>query len=133
MNIQTGSEPTTPSFGPYKISNMDPTLNKIDKCLKNIATCLGINFISWKIITDLKLLKKEDQFHVNTMRCMQLMDDQFNMMNAYIDRRTLAHAEKAKALSPDQYGSQKRHIFINAVLNKVLLKDIVQLKKEQQY
>ena len=64
------------------------------------------------------------------MWCIQLMDAEFNMMNKHIDRRTLAHAEKANAISPDQYDCRKHHKSINAVLNKVLVNDILQQKRK---
>ena len=37
--------------------------------------------------------------------------------------------EKANTISPDQYNSRKHHKSINAVLNKVLLDDILQQKR----
>ena len=63
------------------------------------------------------------------MRCIQLMDAEFNMQNKHIGRRTLAHAEKAKAVAPDQYGSRKHHDSRKAVLNKVLLNDIIRQRR----
>ena len=59
MKSCTGLEPTTPNFGPCKISSMDQELNKIDIFLKDITTRLGIDFTSWKIITDFQILKSE--------------------------------------------------------------------------
>ena len=73
-------------------------------------------------------MKKKGDFHVNTMRCIQLMDVEFNTMNKTVRRRTLAHVEKAKAVAPDQYGSQKHHDSRKAVLNKVILNDIIRQK-----
>ena len=125
MKSQTGSEPTTPSFRSCKTSSMDQELNRIDTFLRDTATCLGIDFTSWKIITDFQILKRKGEFHVDTMRCIQLMDAEFNMMNKHVGRRTLAHAEKAEAVAPDQYGSQKHHDSRKALFNKVLLDDIV--------
>ena len=109
IKTRTGSEPLAPSFGSCKTTSMDPDLNRIDTFLRDTATRLGIDFTSWKIITDFQILKRKGEFHVDTMRCIQLMDAEFNMMNKHIGRRTLAHAEKAKAVAPDQYGSRKHH------------------------
>ena len=53
------------------------------------------------------------------------MDAEFNMMNKHIDKRILAHVKKTEALKPNQYGSQKHHDSRKAVLDKVLLNDIV--------
>ena len=57
------------------------------------------------------------------------MDAEFYMQNKHIGRRTLAHAEKAKAVAPDQYGSRKHHNSRKAVLNKVLLNDIIRQRR----
>ena len=65
------------------------------------------------------------------MRCIQLMDAEFNMTNKLFGPRALAHAEKANAISPDQYGSCKNDKSINAVLNKVLLNDVLRQKKRK--
>ena len=50
-------------------------------------------------------------------------------MNKHVGRRTLAHTEKAEAVAPDQYCSRKHHDSRKAVLNKVLLNDIVRQKR----
>ena len=56
------------------------------------------------------------------------MDAEFNMMDKHVGQQTLAHAEKAEAVAPDQYGSRKHHNSRKAVLNKVILNDIVRQK-----
>ena len=99
----------------------DRYLNQVDTFLRNTATTLGIDAAAWKIITDLQILKKAHQFHVDTMRCIQLIDVEFNITNKHVGRRTLAHAEKAKAIVPNQYDSRKDYKCINCVTNKVLL------------
>ena len=50
-------------------------------------------------------------------------------MNKHLGRHTLAHAENANEIFPDQYGCRKHHKSINAVLNKVLVYDILQKKQ----
>ena len=51
------------------------------------------------------------------------------MTNKHVGRQTLAHAEKAKVILSDQYGSRKHHKSINVVLKKVLLNNILQQRK----
>ena len=70
MKAKTSSEPSTPGFEQCKTSSMDINLNWTETFLRHIATILGIDYNSWKIITDLQILKKKDQFHVDTMRCI---------------------------------------------------------------
>ena len=52
------------------------------------------------------------------------------MDNKALGKRVLAHAEKAKAVFPDQYGCRKNHTAINACLNKVLLMDAMHQKRQ---
>ena len=67
MKGRTGSEPSTPGFEQCKTSSMDANLNVIDTFLRNTATILGIDYSSWKIVTDLQILKRKNQFHVDTV------------------------------------------------------------------
>ena len=97
---------------------MDPELNRIDPFLRDTAKHLDIDLTSWKIITDFQILKKKDQFHVNTVQCIQVMDTKFNWQT-HLDTLvpwylgtlvpwylgTLAHVEMAEAVAPDQYSS----------------------------
>ena len=106
---RTELEPTTPNFDSCKSSSMDQELNTINNFLRDTVTPLGIDFTSWKIITDFQILKKKGQFCDNTMQCIQLMDVEFNMMNKHIGTHTLVHAEKAEVVAPDQFGSRKYH------------------------
>ena len=108
---------------------MDQDLNIIDTFLRDTATSLSIDFTSWKFITDFPILKKKGDFHVDTMHCIQLMDTEFNIMNKHVGRYTLAHAEKAKAVAPDQYESRKYYNSRKVVLNKVILNDIIRQKR----
>ena len=97
--------------------------------LRDTATQFSIDFTSWKIITDFQILIKKGDFHVNTMCCIQQMDVKFDMTNKHVGRNTLAHTEKAKAVAPDQYGSRTHYNFRKAVLNKVILNDIIRQKR----
>ena len=91
---------------------------------------MGISPKLWKPITDFQIFKRSNVFHVDSMRLIQLMDAEYNMNNKTLGKRVLAHAEKAKAVSPDQYGCRKNHTAINACLNKVLLMDGMRQKKQ---
>ena len=57
------------------------------------------------------------------------MNAEFNMMHKHVNRRTLTHVEKAEAVAPDQFGSQKHHNSRKTTLNKVLLNDIIRQKR----
>ena len=70
MKANTGSEPSTLNFNYYISSCLARNLNQTDTFLRNIATSLGIDAVAWKIITNLQILKKPYQYHVNTIHCI---------------------------------------------------------------
>jgi hypothetical protein len=105
-------------------------MNEIDSFLRIAPLQLGISPKIWQVITDFQIFKRSNVFHVNSMRLIQLMDAEYNMCNKTLGKRVLAHAEKAKTVSPDQYGCRKNHTAINACLNKLLLMDTFRQKRQ---
>ena len=117
-------------FHYHKTSCLDPILNKINTFLHNTTLAIGFSFTSWRKITDLQILYKIGIFHVDKMRCIQLMNTEFSMMNKDLRRRALTHAEKANSVAPDQYRFYKKikikKIKSNqCVFNKVLINDLL--------
>ena len=82
----TLSKSSTLGFNHYEISCLDPTLNEIDKFLCTTQLTIGFSPTFWRNITDLQILKKIVVFHVDKMKCIQLMDEEFNMANKYLGR-----------------------------------------------
>ena len=127
---RTASEPTGLGFNHYKTACLTDDLNEVDSFLRNTPLQLGFSPKLWRIITDFQIFKRSNVFHVDSMRLIQLMDAEYNMCNKTLGKRVLAHAEKAKAVSPDQYGCRKNHTAINACLNKALLMDALRQKRQ---
>ena len=127
---RTSSEPMGLGFNHYKAACLTDDLNKVDTFFRNFPLQMGTSPKLWKLITDFQIFKRSNVFHVDSMRLIQLMDAEYNMNNKTLGKRVLAHAEKAKAVSPDQYGCRKNHTAINACLNKVLLMDGMRQKKQ---
>jgi hypothetical protein len=75
---------------------------------------LGISPKLWQVITDFQIFKRSNVFHADSMRLIQPMNAEYNVCNKTLGKRVMAHAEKAKAVSPDQYGCRKNHTAINA-------------------
>jgi hypothetical protein len=126
----TASEPTGLGFNHYKTACLTDNLNEVDSFLRTAPLQLGISPKLWRVITDFQIFKRSNVFHVDSMRLIQLMDAEYNMCNKTLEKRVLAHAEKAKAVSPDQYGCRKNHTAINACLNKVLPMDGFRQKRQ---
>jgi hypothetical protein len=64
------------------------------------------------------------------MRTIQLMHSEFNMNNKKLGRDVMAHAERFKALAPEQFGSRKNHHSILAALNKRLTMDLLRQQRQ---
>jgi hypothetical protein len=127
---RTSSEPMGLGFNHYKAACLTDDLNEVDTFFRNFSLQMGTSPKLWKLITDFQIFKRSNVFHVDSMRLIQLMDAEYNMNNKTLGKRVLAHAEKAKAVSPDQYGCRKNHTAINACLNKVLLMDGMRQKNK---
>ena len=114
---RTASEPSCLSFSHYKSASSDPFLNNVDTHLRNIPLDVGFSPLAWQTITDVKILKKPNEFQVDKMRLVQLMSPEFQICNKNIGRLSLAHSERAGAISADQHGSRKHHQGIETCLN----------------
>jgi hypothetical protein len=127
---RTALEPTGLGFNHYKTSCLTKDQNEIHSFLRTAPLQLGISPKLWQVITGFQIFKRSNVFHVGSMRVIQLMDARYNMSNKTLGKRAMAHAEKAKAVSPDKYGCCKNHTAINACLNKVLLMDAFRQKRQ---
>ena len=126
---KTASACGTIGFNHYKTCSYDEQLNEIDTFIRNLPVTVGFSPKEWMQITNLQILKRSGEFHVDRMRCIQLYDAEKNMVNKHLGRAMLAHAEKAKAICDEQYGSRKNHKAIMACLNKELIMDLFRQKR----
>ena len=115
---KTASACGTIGFNHYKTCLYDSQLNEIDTFLRNLPVTIGFSPKEWMQITDLQILKRSGEFHVDKMRAIQLYDAEKNMVNKHLGRSILVHTENAKAICDDQYGSRKNHKAIMTCLIK---------------
>ena len=111
-------------FAYYKASSTDRTLNEIDAFLRSTPTEVGVIPEGWLCITDVEILKKACLYDIEKMRCIQLMDSEFNRANGQLGKEVLANAEAAKEVEAEQFGSRKRHRASTACLCKVIMADL---------
>ena len=90
---------------------------------------VGFSPKEWERITDIQILKRSGEHHVDKMRCIQLLDAEMNMCQNFLGKLAFARAEETKTVQPEQHGSRKNHKAINACLNKQLLMDTFRLKR----
>ena len=128
--VKTAGEPSSLSFAHFKTASQHPVLNKIDTFLRTLPLTAGFSPRAWQTITDVQILKREGVYHVDKMRCIQLMSPEFQINNKMIGKRILAHAELAHAVSDDQHGSRKGHTANMTCLSKRLLADLFFQKRK---
>jgi hypothetical protein len=126
---QTASEPHGLSFSHYKSVLQDRYLTGFDVRMLTIPLEVGFIPDEWKQITNVEILKKPGEYHIDKMRLIQLMRPDFQINNKMLGRRMLAHAKKFGTIEADQHGSRKHHQAILACLNMVLLADVMRQRK----
>ena len=99
----TAGEPSSLGFSHFKTASLDPDINEIDTLLRLVPLLVSFSPAAWKIITDVKILKKAGDYRVAKMRLIQLMATDFQINNKMIGRRILAHAEQVGEVSDDQH------------------------------
>jgi hypothetical protein len=124
------AESTGLTMDHYAAGCEDPTLNEIDTLFRQLPYRHGFSPDSWKVITDVEILKKAGVYDVELMRTIQLMHSEFNMNNKKLGRDVMAFAERHKALAPEQFGSRKNHQSVLAALNKRLTMDLLRQRRQ---
>ena len=76
------------------------------------------------------LEKKGKGSHVNKLRTICLLEDDFNHNNKKLGRDTMTCAETNGALPREQYGSRKNKSAITHAINKKLLYDTIRLQRK---
>ena len=84
-------------------------------------------------VLDVQIPKKINLPEVDKMRCVQMFDPQFNMVNKIAGFRLMENAETANEIQTDQYGSRKQHKAICALLNKIIINDIIRQSRRVCY
>ena len=128
MKDKSSSAHESLGFSHYRTAAYDDVLNEIDAFTRSAPLEIGFAPTAWGTITDLQILKKANNYLVDKMRCIQLMDAEYNMNNKLLGKRLLAHAEKAGAVSADQHGSRKNHKAQLAILIKQQLMDTLRVQ-----
>jgi hypothetical protein len=116
--LKTTAESSGPSMAEVKAASQDSILAEIDTFMRNLPYTKGFAPRSWKLITDVEILKKAGVYDVEKMRTIQLMHPVFNMTNIKLGRDMMRSAEANNILAREQFGSRKHHQSIISALNK---------------
>jgi len=120
----TCSYPDALSFSTMKAGAMSDIISCIECSLTSIPLLSGYG------PQRLMIFKKSIIMELGSLRTIVLFPVDFNYAFKHVGRKIMHHAEKAKALALEQYGSRKRHKATDLALNKTLTYDILrQLKR----
>jgi hypothetical protein len=127
---EKSAESSGPSMAEVKAASQDSILAEIDTFMRNLPYTKGFAPRSWKLITDVEILKKAGVYDVEKMRTIQLMHAVFNMNNKKLGRDMMRSAESNNILAREQFGSRKHHQSIIAALNKRLTMDLLRQRRQ---
>ena len=117
-------------FGHFKAnSTMQQTLD-VDLKLLQMSIMLGYSLVRWRSAVDVMIPKKADSKKAEQLRVICLMEPDFNFMNKWMGKITMANAEAANSIAPEQFGSRKNKSAIQHAFNKALCFDTLRTMKE---
>ena len=111
-------------FGHCKACALQPYLCEFEAKMRNIPFITGYSPQRWQRVVNVELLKQPDNFNVEKLRTIMLMEAAWNNNNKIIGRELMWHAERQNLLAPEQYGSRKLRAASTQALNKKLVFDL---------
>ena len=73
----------------------------------NSPLITGIVPDGWLDITNVIILKRLNINNVDKIRCIQLLDAEFNMINKRLGKKIISNAEDLELIEEDQFSSRK--------------------------
>jgi hypothetical protein len=124
------SDPNGLTYSHYKTGATDDEINSFDAALRGLPYHFGFSPDHWQAITDVEILKKAGVYDIDKMQTITLMDAAYNMNNKQLGRDVMKHAERHNNLAREQYGSRKNHQASTAATNKVLMMDLLRIRRQ---
>ena len=121
---QTSSGDPLLHFGHCKACASHPNLCEFEAKMQDIPFITGYSPHRWQRVVNVELLKQPDNFNVEKLRTIMLMEAAWNNNNKIIGRDLMWHAERQNLLAPEQYGSRKHRAASTQALNKKLVFDL---------
>ena len=121
----TSSSPSGLHFGLWKANATHDHLCELDAIMRAIPFRTGYALKRWLQGTDVELQKEPNNWNIERLRTIVLIEADHNMNNKLLGRRTMSHGEVYHALAPEQHGSRKRLSAIQASVNNRLMYDLM--------
>ena len=127
---KTSSSPSGLHFGMWKVNATDPLLCELDTIMREIPFRTGYSLHRWRHGIDVELQKEHDNYNIERMRTIVLIEADHNMNNKLLGKRAMAYGEEHNALAPEQYGSRKNLSAAQASVNNRLMYDIMRQTRQ---
>jgi hypothetical protein len=108
-----------------KAGAFDKQIAQLDCYMTRISLEIGFAPLRWKYCLDVMLMKKSGVTDLSGLRAIVFFPVDCNFAFKHVGREMMRTVEKAKALAPEQNGSQKQHKAIDLAVNKALTFDIL--------
>ena len=116
------------TFAMFKANALNPDLAAVDASFQNIGYASGFAFDRWKTGINCMLLKKTNNYLVNKLQTILLLEADSGMNYKKLCRDVMWFAELAGAIPPELGGGRRKHRPIEQVLCSVLLNDLLRQK-----
>ena len=121
----TSSSPSGLHFGLWKTNATHPLLCELDKLMRAIPFRTGYSLRRWRHGVDVELQKDPQNWNIERLRTIVLIEADHNMNNKLLGRRAMEHAEQHQAIAPEQHGSRKRLSSMQASVNNRIMYDLM--------
>jgi len=123
MPHTTSASPFGWSFAQVKALTEDARLVRLPTLLAWAPFAFGFTPPAWTQTVNTMLEKKRNNFNVEKLRAIALLDSLFNHNNKLLGNQLMAVAEEQSLVAKEQYGSRKRKQCIDQSLNKLFTTD----------
>ncbi|CAB9529533.1 hypothetical protein SEMRO_2534_G330480.1 [Seminavis robusta] len=117
---KTAAGPSKLHFGMYKAHIQRRRLAEVDAFMRSIAYSTGYSYSRWKRGLDFHLLKRKREFWAKKLRTIGLLEADFNMNNKVLGADAMRAGERAKVLTPHNYGGRKNLRAVEVNMNQYL-------------
>jgi hypothetical protein len=117
-------------FGHFKANSLLHETVDIDLKILQMTIMLGYSLLRWRSAVDVMIPKKADSKRADQLRVICLMEPDFNYMNKWMGKITMANAEASNSIASEQFGSRKHKSAIQHALNKALCFDTLRTMKD---
>lgn len=129
---RTSSSPSGLHYGTWKGNSEVPQLALIDSMMREIPMVTGYSLVRWQRMLDILLMKEKNNFSLNKIRTIGLLEGDYQLNNKLISQRVMSQASDfihiLSVNSPEQHGAKKYHRVQEASLNSRLIYDFIRLQ-----